>query len=134
MKWFYDLKIAAKLPAIFCLLAAISGVTGWIGLSKVSQLKNSTAEQYAGRLVPMQDLAYANFAFLNARTDLRDLVLARDPRTREGISESIEGEKQTIDQRIAAFRKRTLAPDEQELLNKFGLLLEVEFLDLINLR
>ena len=53
MKWFYDLKIAIKLPAIFCLLAAISGAIGWIALSKVGQMKANSASLYRERTVGM---------------------------------------------------------------------------------
>jgi hypothetical protein len=31
MNWFYDLKIGLKLQFSFILVAAISGVIGWIG-------------------------------------------------------------------------------------------------------
>ena len=67
MKWFYDLKIATKLQGSFFLVAAIAGVIGWVGLSKVSQMKTSGATLYGARLVPIEDLAYANFGFLNER-------------------------------------------------------------------
>lgn len=119
MKWFNDLRIATKLPVIFCLLAAITGVTGWIGYSKVGRLKDSGARLYAERLVAIQDLAYASFAFLNARTDLRDLLLATDASAREDLAESIQGYSQTIDQRIGVFRQRPLVQREQEMLQVF---------------
>jgi methyl-accepting chemotaxis protein len=75
MKWLYDLKIAIKLQSSFFLVAAIAGVIGWVGLSKVSQMKTGGATLYGARPIPMEDLAYANFGFLNARTDL---LLAND--------------------------------------------------------
>jgi len=63
MKWFYDLKIGSKLLASFTLVAAIAGVIGWIGLSKVGQMKATGATLYSDRLIPIQDLAFANFEF-----------------------------------------------------------------------
>ncbi|HTS48005.1 MAG TPA: hypothetical protein VMH05_08675 [Bryobacteraceae bacterium] len=43
MKWFYDLKIPVKLQGSFVLVAAIAGLIGWIGLSKVNQMKTNGA-------------------------------------------------------------------------------------------
>jgi methyl-accepting chemotaxis protein len=119
MKWFYDLKIGTKLPVIFCLLAAIAGLIGWIGVSKVGAIRASAARLYAERMMAIQDLAYANFSFLNARTDLRDLLLAEDASAREELSESIQNDAQMIDQRMDAFSKQSLGKEEQDMLAKF---------------
>ncbi|HEX5229761.1 MAG TPA: methyl-accepting chemotaxis protein [Bryobacteraceae bacterium] len=119
MKWFYDLRIAAKLPVICSLLAVVAGISGWIGFLKVGQMSASAGRLYSERLMAIQDLAYANFAFLNARVDLRDLLLAKDASDRDGLAESIQGYAQTIDQRIEAFGKHTLLAREQEMLRAF---------------
>jgi methyl-accepting chemotaxis protein len=119
MKWFYDLKIATKLQGSFFLVAAIAGVIGWVGLSKVSQIKTSGATLYAARLVPIEDLAYANFGFLNARTDLRDLLLAKDQNARRVAAAGIEAETENTAKRMEAYGKRPLASEERELLLKF---------------
>ncbi len=119
MKWFYDLKIASKLQSSFILVAAIAGLIGWVGLSKVNQLKTSGATLYAGRLVPIQDLAYANFGFLNARADLRDLLLAKDANARREAAASMETATQETEKRMEAYGKRTLLKEEQDVLLKF---------------
>src|ERR1700733_1746008 len=119
MKWFYDLKIGWKLQTSFILVAAVAALIGWVGLSKVSQLKTSGATLYAARLVPIQDLAYANFGFLNARADLRDLLLAKDQRARDAAAENIETETQNTEKRMDAYSKRTLLKEEQEMVSKF---------------
>jgi methyl-accepting chemotaxis protein len=119
MKWFYDLKIGWKLQTSFILVAAVAALIGWVGLSKVSQLKTSGATLYAARLVPIQDLAYANFGFLNARADLRDLLLAKDQRARDAAAESIETETQNTEKRMDTYTKRTLLKEEQDMVSKF---------------
>ena len=119
MKWFYDLKIPVKLQSSFILVAAIAGLIGWIGLSKVNTMKTNGATLYSGRLVPIQDLAYANFAFLNARADLREMILSNDPAKRRELASTIDEDTRTTNQRMEAFSKRTLGKEEQELLLKF---------------
>ncbi|HTW65968.1 MAG TPA: MCP four helix bundle domain-containing protein [Bryobacteraceae bacterium] len=119
MNWFYDLKISAKLQSGFILVAAIAAVIGWVGLSKVNQLKASGATLYNGRLVPIQDMAYANFGFLNARADLRDLLLAKDQNARREFAASIDTATQETEKRVEAYGKRTLLKQEQDTLLKF---------------
>jgi methyl-accepting chemotaxis protein len=119
MKWFFDLKIGTKLQSGFILVAVIAGIIGWLGLSKVSQLKTSGETLYAGRLVPIQDAAYANFGFLNGRSDLRDLLLAKDQNARLEAASSIQQTTQETEKRIEAYGKRTLSKEEQDTLLKF---------------
>ena len=119
MKWFYDLKIGTKLQSGFILVAAIAGLIGWVGLSKVGQLKASGETLYSGRLVPIQDVAYANFGFLNARSDLRDLLLAKDQNARREAASGLEQGNQETEKRMEAYAKRTLSKEEQDTLLKF---------------
>jgi methyl-accepting chemotaxis protein len=119
MNWFYDLNIRTKLLGSFTAVAAIAALIGWLGLSKVSQLKTGGVTLYANRLVPIQDLAYANFGFLNARTDLRDLLLAKDQNTRREAASNVEMETQNSEKRMEAYGKRMLLKPEQDLVLKF---------------
>ena len=119
MKWFYDLKIAAKLLVSFAAVAAIAGIIGWIGFSKTNEMQANTANLYQGRLVPIQDLAYANFAFLSARTDMRELLLSDDPVRRSTLAGSIQQGTNTTNQRIEDFAKKSLQKEEQAILAKF---------------
>ena len=118
MKWFYDLKIAAKLALSFALVAAIAGLIGWIGLSKLNTVKTNAAALYKERLQPIQDLAYANFAFLNARTDMREIFLTDDLGKRKELASKIEEANRVIDQRMEAYSKRVLEKEEQSTLLK----------------
>ncbi len=119
MKWFNDLKIGTKLLGSFVLVAAIAGIIGWVGLAGVSQLNARSERLYGDRLVPIQDLAYANIGFLNARTDLRDLLVANDPSKRREAVSSLEQETRNTETRIEAFSKRKLRTEEQEMLRNF---------------
>jgi methyl-accepting chemotaxis protein len=63
MRWFCDLKIGDKLQSSFTLVAVITALIGWAGLAKVSWLNTNASAVYAGRLVPIENVAYANVAF-----------------------------------------------------------------------
>jgi methyl-accepting chemotaxis protein len=118
MKWFYDLKIAIKLPAIFCLLAAISGAIGWIALSKVGQMKANSASLYRERTVGIQEIAFANIAFLNQRVDQRDLLLTKDRAQRRQLADDIAEQTRIISQQLDLFGKRALSKEEDETLKR----------------
>ena len=119
MKWFYDLKIPVKLQTSFILVAAIAGLIGWIGLAKMNEMKTNGATLYTARLVPIGDVAYANFGFLNARTALREMILSTDPVKRRELNTTIEEETRSTQQRMEAYSKRTLLKEEQELVLKY---------------
>ena len=53
MKWFYDMKIAAKLLMCFCLVALIAGTIGYIGISKINEIANANTELYEKMTVPI---------------------------------------------------------------------------------
>jgi methyl-accepting chemotaxis protein len=118
VNWFYDLKIGLKLQFSFILVAAIAGVIGWIGFSKVSQMKANGATLYAERLVPIQELVFANVAFWAQRTDQRDMLISNDHAERRELAADIAAQTQIINQRIEAYSKRKLLKEEQELLLK----------------
>jgi methyl-accepting chemotaxis protein len=119
VKWFYDLKISMKLQSGFVLVAAVAALVGWVGLSKVGQMKTGSVTMYTGRMVPVQDLAYANFGFLNARTDLREALLTKDPARRRELAAGIAEETKQTDTRMEAYTKRTLLKNEQDWVSKF---------------
>jgi len=120
MNWFYDLKIRTKLQGSFILVAAIAALVGWVGLSKVRQMKANGVTLYAQRLVPIQDVAYANMAFLDQRVLQRDILLNTDLAKRRELAATIADDTRIITQQMEAYGKRPLLKEEQEALLKFS--------------
>jgi len=58
VQWFYDLKIATKLLASFTLVAVITGIVGWVGLSSAARMNETAVDVYANQLVPIRELGY----------------------------------------------------------------------------
>ena len=119
MKWFSDLKIGTKLLASFILVAAIAGLIGWVGLSGVSKFSANSASMYADQLIPIRDLGYANTAFLIAETDVRSMLLTKQPSERQKLADSVLVETKQVDGYIASYEKTMLSKDQQETLPKF---------------
>ncbi len=56
MNWFYNLKLSKKLLGSFIVMAAISGVVGWIGLSGIDNLSKNIDEIGDIRLPSVENL------------------------------------------------------------------------------
>jgi len=119
MKWFENWKISAKLQVSYALLAALAGLIGWIGLYGLRAVSANSSSMYINELIPIRDLGYANAAFLNARTDVRNMLLTRDRSKRKEYVTSIDSESRNADQYVAAFRKLDLNANEQETLARY---------------
>jgi len=119
MKWFCDLKIGSKLLVSFALVSFIAGLIGWVGLSGMTQMKTRGESLYANNLVPIKDLAYANIALLNVRTEVRMLFTTKENVKRQQYAANIDTESRRVDDYIAAYLKSRLRKEEEEGISKF---------------
>ncbi len=119
MQWFNDLKIGAKLLLGFALVAAITGIVGWMGLSGVKNLEAASRNMYENQLTPIRDLGYANAALLNARTDIRSMLLTKDRAQREALAATVQEESNKLDKYMEAYAKTSQTPTEQDMLARF---------------
>jgi methyl-accepting chemotaxis protein len=124
MKWFNNLKIGTKLMAGFTLVAAIAGFVGWEGLTNLEKINAASASMYADCLEPLRDLSYANAALLNARTEVRNLMMTKQPEERKRLAAVIRAEGEKTDRYMEAVGKTALSKDEQELLRKYNTAME----------
>src|SRR6185369_5837473 len=108
LKWIYDLRIGTKLQLSFALVSAIAIFVGWIGLAGSDELKSRSTAMYHDRLVPIRDLGYAHAAFLSARTEVRNMLMAKDDVTRRQHIALIEEETKRTDDYLTAYKKTSL--------------------------
>jgi methyl-accepting chemotaxis protein len=120
LRRFNDLRIGTKLQAGFTVVAVIAGINGWVGLSGTNAMKARSAAEYSRRLVPIRDLGYANAAMLNARTDVRNLLMSTTPPLRGKYAESVAAESKNVDSYLEAYGKTVLLKEERETLNNFS--------------
>ncbi|AFA48625.1 methyl-accepting chemotaxis protein [Acetobacterium woodii] len=78
MKWFYNMKITAKLLVGFILVAVIIGIVGYIGITKINKLDESDTELYEHLTVPLAELSDISTAFQRMRVNIRDMIDAND--------------------------------------------------------
>jgi methyl-accepting chemotaxis protein len=119
VQWFYDLKIATKLLASFILVAIITGIVGWVGLSGASRMNQTAADSYENQLVPIRDLAYATQSLLMARSGLFEMLATKDRGRRQALAASVQEESTKLTARMEAYSKTKLAREEQEVYAKY---------------
>jgi methyl-accepting chemotaxis protein len=121
MKWFYDMKIGAKLITAFVVTALIAGVVGVYGITKMKQIDNADTELYENMLVPIAELSEVSTLFQRVRVETRDIILANDS---AGINESaarIDEYRKNIDEHSKVVEKTILSKEFQEIFDKFKL-------------
>lgn len=65
MNWYYNLKVSYKLLLGFITVSMITLSVGYLGYSGIVQVSDNQNTLYLDRLIPIQDLGYANAAFIN---------------------------------------------------------------------
>lgn len=90
MKWFYNLKIAARLIIGFILVAIIAGVVGFVGITDIHKMKELDTEMYERHTATLDDLSIIIDGFQKSRVLLRDMIIHPDATTIENAEASIE--------------------------------------------
>ncbi|MEN8907221.1 MAG: methyl-accepting chemotaxis protein [Clostridiales bacterium] len=119
MKWFYNLKISAKLIISFILVALLAGIVGIYGTINMSKIEKSDLELYENMTVPMSYLAEISEYFQRIRVESRDAIIYND---KKGIEESIgliEEYREEINKSSKTFEKTILTQEYKNAYNKF---------------
>jgi methyl-accepting chemotaxis protein len=119
MKWFYDMKIAAKLLVCFCLVALIAGVIGYIGSSKMKQIDNSDTELYEKMTVPISELADMSVTLQRVRVNLRDILLSQNPEEDRKYADTAKQLKYYMDKANKKFETSILSQEMRDAYNSY---------------
>jgi methyl-accepting chemotaxis protein len=82
MKWFYDMRVAAKLLSSFILVALIAGVIGYVSVTKLNTLKTAGEALYELNTKPLGDLLDVTTYYQKMRVSLRDMFIDRSAEDR----------------------------------------------------
>jgi len=105
MKWFYNMKITAKLLIGFILVAVIVGIVGYVGITNIKDLDNSDTELYENMMVPIAQIGNISTAFQDISVYARDMVTANDPESIKAYGDKIGVERAKINTNVAEFEK-----------------------------
>jgi len=89
MKWFYNFKIGTKILIGFFIVAILTGIVGYIGITNMSKINNSSQNLYNRNLIPIEDLFNVEKNLYALRTDLLLLQYDKDPVKKEQLISDI---------------------------------------------
>lgn len=78
MKWFYNLKIKAKLIVCFVVLATLTGIVGAVGIINMNTLNTNSNDMYNNNFIPAQNLATIQTSLENIRAQHLVAVYDKD--------------------------------------------------------
>jgi methyl-accepting chemotaxis protein len=119
MKWFYDLKISAKLIIGFIMVAAIAGFIGYTGTSNITKIDSSYSTMCDKMTIPLGHLADITANFQRIRVTARDVITAKDIREKQKYADEIKRLRDEIDKKSTEFEKSILSDKMRDAYNKF---------------
>src|SRR5690606_18283394 len=100
MKWFYNLKIGAKLILSFIVVSSITGLIGYYGIDGMGTINGMLNTIYENHLLGISDNKEANINLINYDRALRNYILARDQEDRDKRLSSMQIYESNIRQNL----------------------------------
>jgi len=121
MKWFYDMKIGARLIGAFILVGAITAVIGFLGIRGMGKIADLAAVSYAQETVAIAYLKQVEVDLIHMARAEKNLLLANSPEEREKYKNAIQTYKAKVDEGLEKSRPLIHTDKGKELLASFDL-------------
>jgi len=117
MKWFMDLKIAAKLITGFVIVAIVVAAVGVVGIQDIKKMDKSDTQLYENMTVPIAQMADLSTAFQRERVNIRDMIVATDPAVVKDNTDKIAQRQADVAKDLALFDKTILTTEMRGLFD-----------------
>lgn len=114
MKWYFNLKISAKLIIAFIIVALIAGIVGMVGIINIKKINQLDTEMYENHTSSMPELANVARTYLNERVALRDIYLEKDRNKRQAIINEFQENDKIISDSLAKFEASIISETVRE--------------------
>lgn len=119
MKWFYNMKISAKLITGFIIVAIIAGFIGAIGIVNINKINENDTILYENMTVPISHLAQFSELFQRQRVILRDIIMLPNAADRQKEVENIKGKDAEIKKLEDEYEKLITDDKERALFDTY---------------
>ena len=119
MKWFYDLKLGAKLMSGFIAVAIIAAVIGYFGIRQLHTMEAADAELYEKDTLPIAQLQHISTSFQMMRVNLRDMISASTPQEQKEKAQRIATLREDVARTAAEFEKTVTTDEGRSLFADF---------------
>ena len=117
MKWYTNMKVAAKLLIAFLVIAIIAGGVGLFGILSLSSVDMSSAALFQNKGNAQGDLGYVVSEFHKQRALVRDIILDKDATKEAKYKEDLTASQKLMSEHLNAYAKTCKAEDEKALLS-----------------
>jgi methyl-accepting chemotaxis protein len=105
MKWFYNLKISAKLILSFIVVAIIAGIVGVVGIVEINEISDLADDMYSRHTVNISQLVTIAEKYQMTRGGLRDLIINQDEEEMNEVIEQINENYEIVLEYVNEFGK-----------------------------
>ncbi|MBE5977513.1 MAG: HAMP domain-containing protein [Paenibacillaceae bacterium] len=124
MKWFYNMKIGAKLIMGFLFVALIAGVVGGIGVYNLNKNDNLYTDLYTNYGIALGDIADVSIFYQRNRVNLRELLLVKDIQDKNNIVDKINEYDKQVQDSLASFEQSVQSEETAKELSNLKTAIE----------
>ena len=118
MKWFYNLKVSAKLIIGFLTVAVIAGVIGIVGVVNIKNIDNADTQLYEEHTLGLDYIGISDVYFQRVRANIFKMMLVKDLNERTEIAEKINTYIETADEHVNNYEDRVTDEDDRTMFNE----------------
>lgn len=119
MKWFYNMKISAKLITGFFIVAIIAGLIGGVGIVNINKINNNDTILYEKNTIPISQLAKIDELYQRQRIALYDIILLPNIEDKQKEIDNINGKDKEIEKLCVEYEKLISDDEERTLFDAY---------------
>ena len=124
MKWFYNMKIGAKLIMAFVIVAFIAGIVGTVGIVEITKIDKDYNALYEGYGVPLGYLTKITEGHQKRRGLLKDLIIQSNPSDEQKTVEKIKAVEKVILDNMKLYEATIINEEDSKTFKELTTLLE----------
>lgn len=122
MKWFYNLKISAKLILGFIIVALIAGMIGLVGIININNINRLDTDMYERHVVQLSELIPVTQGYQLMRVGLREIVALDDIASKNHSAATIDENYKVVVESLQRFGKSIT---DTRVQNAYDILIDV---------
>lgn len=131
MKWFYNMKISAKILLGFFMVAFIAGIIGVEGILNVNKISKLDTQLYENMTKPLEDVIKVSNSFSLIRVNVREILLEEDLSKIQEISNTIKAISNDFDLSVNKISDTTLTTEGEDVVKQIKTS-KIKCMDVIN--
>lgn len=110
MRWYYNLKVSAKLIIGFIIIAVIAAIIGAVGIINLNTMNKSTTEMYERHTLQTSELTPVAESYQLIRIGLRDMAVKKDAASKTQLVTDVHENFSIIEKNLELFKEGMVDP------------------------